>query len=83
MSESLLNKVASLQLQHECFLVNIAKFLRTFFLKNICGWLLLKAYPEKQTLSYEIQGILSMKKKPVKNGQYFSGDFPRPIILRG
>ena len=30
------NKVASLRLQHRCFPVNIAKFLRTTILKNIC-----------------------------------------------
>ena len=27
------------RLQHRCFPVNIAKFLRTFFLNNICEWL--------------------------------------------
>ena len=30
------------RLQHRCFPVNIAKFLRTFILKNICERLLLK-----------------------------------------
>ena len=32
------------RLQHRCFLVNIAKFLRTPILKNICKWLLLESY---------------------------------------
>ena len=41
---SLFNKVAGLFkkiLQHRCFPVNIAKFLRSPILKNICQWLLL------------------------------------------
>ena len=38
MLESILNKK---RLQHRCFFVNIVKFLRTPFLKNICLWLLL------------------------------------------
>ena len=50
--ESLFNKAAGLKacnfikkrLQHRCFPVNIAKFLRTFILKNICERLLLKLY---------------------------------------
>ena len=45
MLESLLNKVAVLEawnfikkrLQHRCFLVNFAKFLRTSFLQNTSG----------------------------------------------
>ena len=49
MLESLFDKVAVLQLsnvvkerfQHKCFPVNIAKFLKTPFLKNICERLLL------------------------------------------
>ena len=49
MSESLFNKVAGLQacnfmkkrLQHSCFPVNTAKFLKTPILKNICERLLL------------------------------------------
>ena len=48
--ESLFNKVAGQKachfikkwLQHRCFLVNLAKFLRTPTLKNICELLLLK-----------------------------------------
>ena len=47
------NKNASLQvfsfikkrLQHKYFLDNIAKFLRTAILKNICEWLLLRVFP--------------------------------------
>ena len=47
--ELLFNKVTGLEvcnfikkrLQHRCLLVNIAKFLRTPILKNICEWLLL------------------------------------------
>ena len=49
MLESLFNKVAILKandfikkrLKHKCFPVNIAKFLRTLILKNICERLLL------------------------------------------
>ena len=49
--ESLFNKVASLKacdcmkkkIQHKCFHLNIAKFLRTLILKNIRKWLLLDA----------------------------------------
>ena len=49
MLESLFNKVAVIQpsnfnkerLQHRCFPVNIANFLKTPVLKNICEWLLL------------------------------------------
>ena len=49
MLEYLFNKVAGLKvsnfiktgLQHRCFPANIAKFLRTPFLKNIFKWLLL------------------------------------------
>ena len=49
MPELLFNKVTGLEvwnfikkrLQQRCFLVNIAKFLRTPILKNICQWLLL------------------------------------------
>ena len=33
------------RLQHSCFLMNIAKFLRTPVLKNICERLLLRVYP--------------------------------------
>ena len=48
--ESLFNKLAELKacnfikkrLQHRCFPVKFAKFLRTPILKNICGRLLLK-----------------------------------------
>ena len=41
--ESLFNKVAGQKrLQHRCFPVKLAKFLRTPILKNICGWLLIK-----------------------------------------
>ena len=48
--QSLFNKTAGLQacnfvekrLQHKCFPVNIAKFLRTPILKDICERLLLK-----------------------------------------
>ena len=48
--ESLFNKVAGLQvtkcikktLQYRCFRINIAKFLGTRTLKNICEWLLLR-----------------------------------------
>ena len=48
--DSLFTKVAGLKvcsfikkrLQHRCFPVNIAKFLRTPILKNICKWLPLK-----------------------------------------
>ena len=48
-----LNKNAGLQacnfikkrLQHRCFLVNIAKFLRTPILKNICEQLVLRVFP--------------------------------------
>ena len=47
--ESLFHKTAALEacnfikkrLQHRCFAVNIAKFLRTPILKNICKWQLL------------------------------------------
>ena len=47
------NKNAGLQawnfikkrLQHRCFLVNIAKFLRTAIFKNICERLLLRVFP--------------------------------------
>ena len=40
------------RLQHKCFPVKFAKFLRTLILKNICEWLLLQhinplAHPEK------------------------------------
>ena len=50
MLESLFNKVAGLsacsfikkRLQHRCFPVKLAKFLRTSILKNICERLLLK-----------------------------------------
>ena len=50
MLESLFNKVAAIQacnfmkkiLQHRCFTVKFAKFLRTPILKNICERLLLK-----------------------------------------
>ena len=46
MLESLFNKFAGLQadnfitkgLQHSCFSVNIAKFLKTSILKDICEW---------------------------------------------
>ena len=49
MLESLFDKVAVIQpsnfnkerLQHRCFPVNIANFLKTPILKNICEWLLL------------------------------------------
>ena len=49
MLEFLFNKVTGLEtcnfitkrLQHSCFPVDIAKFLRTPILKNICEWLLL------------------------------------------
>ena len=48
--KSLFNKVAGLRvcsfikkgLQHRCFSVKLAKFLRTTLLKNTCEWLLLK-----------------------------------------
>ena len=51
MLEPLFNKVAELKannfikkrLQHRCLLVNIAKLLRTAFLKEHLEWLLLKA----------------------------------------
>ena len=50
--ESLFNKAAVLQtsnfikkrLQHRCFSVNIAKYLRTPILKNFCKWLLLMIF---------------------------------------
>ena len=35
-------KIVKMRLQHRCFSVNIVKFLRTPFLKNICKWLFLK-----------------------------------------
>ena len=35
------NVVIQKRFQHRCFPVNIAKFLRTPILKNICEWLLL------------------------------------------
>ena len=64
--EFLFNKVAGLKtwisikkrLQHRCFPVNIAKFLRTSILKNICEQLLLKRVillfriPKKEEWSY-------------------------------
>ena len=53
---SLINNVAGLQackvikkrLQGRCFLVNVAKFLRTPVLKNICKWMLLNSYSNKK-----------------------------------
>ena len=63
MSESLFNKVAGFQeyifikkrLQHSCFPVNIAKFLRTPILKYICERLLL--YFEIQTTNTVISTL--------------------------
>ena len=39
--ESLFNEVAGLRLQHRCFLVKFAKFIKTPILKNICQRLFL------------------------------------------
>ena len=54
------NKNAGLQvcnfienrLQHRCFLVNIAKFLRTHVLKNICEQLLLRVFPSMSVWTF-------------------------------
>ena len=54
------NKNAGLQvcniienrLQHRCFLVNIAKFLRTHILKNICEQLLLRVFPSMSVWTF-------------------------------
>ena len=40
--QSLFNNVFKKRLQHRCFAVKIAKFLRTPILKNICEQLLLE-----------------------------------------
>ena len=39
-------------IQHRCFLVNIAKFLRITILKNICEWLLLQITEYKWDRGY-------------------------------
>ena len=60
MLKSLFNKVESIQacsfikkrLQHMYFPVNIAKFLRTPILKNICEWLLL--FLEQDSFSLKV-----------------------------
>ena len=55
--ESLFNKLAGLQ--HRCFSVNIAKFLRTPILKSICEQLLLESTSQLQLLSYPIRHLLA------------------------
>ena len=43
--DSLYSNFIKKRLQQRCFLVNIAKFLRTPILENICEWLLLRVFP--------------------------------------
>ena len=75
MLESLFNQVAGLKgfikkrLQNKCFPVNIAKFLRTTILKNICEWWLLdktvlKNFAKFHSKTSAIESFLSDAKRP-------------------
>ena len=79
MLEPLFNKVAGLQalkrLQHRCFTLNIAKFLRTLILKNICKRLLLKI---RDTVSFH---VISNNKR-IKTKARFESSYLK-LLLKG
>ena len=79
MLEPLFNKVAGLQalkrLQHRRFTLNIAKFLRTLILKNICKRLLLKI---RDTVSFH---VISNNKR-IKTKARFESSYLK-LLLKG
>ena len=72
------------RLQHKCFPVNIAKFLRSAFSQNTPGdWLLLliekKQYDKSQKQSLRNKGLLKIYKEKTNLNNYF--EIVSPIIL--
>ena len=53
--QELLKNAIKKRLQHRCFPINIAKFLRTSILKNICERLLLHTGPSKRLKKWRCQ----------------------------